>query len=502
MTPEAVHPLDLTKIDLGAPAAERDIHKGLERYFVESEAFKRVEQGAKTIILGNRGVGKSAIFQMMAKRGRDQGAHVIELAPEDYSYELLKSTLATEESGAWAKYGAYAAGWKYLIYVQVMKIVCSKTTRPKRGAMGDIHRYIRDNHYDPNMSKLSALVSYIKRLEGVKLGNLEGSLKTRALEKLYKLEEINHLLPKLNEVLGDKKVIVLVDELDKGWDSSEDAQSFVAGLFQACVQINLFSPNLRVYMSLRQELYDNIPALYDDAQKYRDLIETITWTESGLLSLMAKRIRNSIPRLESGDDTEVWSSIFSEALDYRRSKSFNYLVDRTLYRPREIIQFSTQVIESAVEDGSSPPLNYSTVTTAEKSYSEDRTEDIASEYRFQYPGLLGVLDAFRGRIYTFSRSDLEYLCLEIICGDVPTGESAQEWLAPLDPESLIEILWRVGFLRARAVGGIKGRRRSGSAYLGPYQVVSLSLSGIQTFQVHPMFRSYLGMREPKRNPPD
>ena len=54
----------------------------------------------------------------------------------------------------------------------------------------------------------------------------------------------------------------------------------------------------------------------------------------------------------------------------------------------------------------------------------------------------------------------------------------------------------MGFLRALAVGGIKARRRSGSAYLGPHQVDVLNLAGIGRFQVHPMFRAHLGMKEP------
>ncbi|WP_261557897.1 hypothetical protein [Frankia tisae] len=35
---------------------------------------------------------------------------------------------------------------------------------------------------------------------------------------------------------------VLVGELGRGWDASEDSQAFVAGLFQACMSINDLSP--------------------------------------------------------------------------------------------------------------------------------------------------------------------------------------------------------------------------------------------------------------------
>lgn len=64
-----------------------------------------------------------------------------------------------------------------------------------------------------------------------------------------------------------------------------------------------------------------------------------------------------------------------------------------------------------------------------------------------------------------------------------------------EPDFLIEILWRVGFLRAYAVGGLKAFRRSGSSYVGPHQVSYLNLQTVSRFQVHPMFRASLGMKE-------
>lgn len=498
--------LSLNELDLGAPAAERDILKGLEHYFVESEAFKRVADRSKTIILGNRGAGKSAIFQMLAARERRQkSTHVVELAPEDYSYELLRKTMLAEQSGSWAKLGAYAVAWKYLIYLLVMKAISKDADRAdKRGPLGRISRYIRDNHQFGQYSKLSALISYLKRLEGVKIGKYEAGLKVRELEKLYKLEEINHLIPDLVKVLEKETVLVLVDELDRGWDASEDAKAFVAGLFQACVSINRVSPNLTVYMSLRQELYDNIPSLYEDAQKYRDMIETISWNEDGLQQLIARRIDHSITSksvYEQGfkhiSTKELWGTLFQDTLDYRQSKSFNYMVDRTLYRPRELIQFCQLAIESARASNANTPLGYTELSIAEAQYSEERSKDIAAEYRFQYPNLLEVFEVFRGKSYLFDRGDLEMLALEMIVGDTVKDPEALAWLEYQDPEGLIEILWQVGFLRARAVGGIKAQRRSGSSYLGPHQVSNLSLANISQFQVHPMFRAYLGLKEPK-----
>jgi hypothetical protein len=42
--------VDLSSLTFGAPAAERDIDQGLEAYFVDTEAFRKVRAGSKTII--------------------------------------------------------------------------------------------------------------------------------------------------------------------------------------------------------------------------------------------------------------------------------------------------------------------------------------------------------------------------------------------------------------------------------------------------------------------
>lgn len=212
---------------------------------------------------------------------------------------------------------------------------------------------------------------------------------------------------------------------------------------------------------------------------------------------MANRIRYSVDDLKGSSDEDAWDAVFAETLQYRQNKSFNYIVDRTLYRPREIIQFASHTVDLVTRSVSSNfPIDYSIISNAERAYSQGRAQDLAAEYRFQYPGLMGVFDAFRGKVYTLDRSDLEEMGMSIAVGDTKVGD-ANKWTDGLDPERLIETLWRVGFLRARSVGGVKGSRRSGSSYVGSHQVAHLNLANISTFQVHPMFRSYLGLKEPK-----
>jgi hypothetical protein len=246
-------------------------------------------------------------------------------------------------------------------------------------------------------------------------------------------------------------------------------------------------------MSLRRELHDSIPTLYDDAQKYRDIIETITWDESALLQLVAKRMQYSLPELTRFSDAESWGQVFADVPGSRRSSSFRYMVDRTLLRPRELLQFCSEALEQS-QKRSVWPIDARAIYTAELKYSSDRAKDIASEFRFQYPGLLSVFEAFRDAPLSLDRSELELLCLGISTGEFHVSEEAR-WALDQDPEYLIQVLWRSGFLRAQNLGGGRVMGRTGSAFVGQYQTEYLDVRNVGRFQIHPMFRSYLGMND-------
>ena len=62
--------MNFDTLNFGAPAAERDLARGLVDYFVRSDAYTRVASRQKYIILGNRGTGKSALFKFLAEQSK------------------------------------------------------------------------------------------------------------------------------------------------------------------------------------------------------------------------------------------------------------------------------------------------------------------------------------------------------------------------------------------------------------------------------------------------
>jgi len=483
-------PLDIYALNLGSDSAERDIDVGLADYFYQNSTYHKFYHSDKTILVGNRGAGKSAIFKYMAAAEARKGHLVIELSPEEYSYELLSQYLRSEKEGSWGKQSAYSVAWQYLLYHLAFKEIVEKKRGLLLGAQKDIYNYVVNTLKNQNLNSIGILFEYLKRLEQIKLSGSESFRRSRELQVLYSLEEIKDLIPSLKILLRKTRIKIFVDELDKGWDNSEDAKYFLAGLFQAAQKLNRISPNLRVYISIRQELFDNIPQIYEDAQKIREDVEIIRWGKSELLELIGLRIAHCFPELQQYSGRRRWNSIFASKIQSRNLDSADYVIDRTQLRPRELLQFCKLCIEYY---RGGKRIDEATIFAAEEVHSEQKTKDLASEYRFKYPYLLDVFEIFRGRRSHLGKDELEYLLLAAVCGEMDVDRAAS-WVLDMDYLELKKLLWHIGFLKAKEPQQV-GQNHAQGIYLGHYELPTINLENVNHFCIHPALCNFLSIKD-------
>ncbi|MEO0532910.1 MAG: ATP-binding protein [Cyanobacteria bacterium P01_A01_bin.123] len=481
--------LDINLLNLGSDSAERDITVGLSEYFYQNSTYHKFFNSGKTILVGNRGSGKSAIFKYMAALEARKGNLVIELSPEEYSYELLSEYLRSEKDGSWGKQSAYSVAWQYLLYNLIFKKIVDEKRGLLLGSQKDIYTYVRNHLESQDLNSIGILFSYLKRLEQIKLDSRESLQKSRELQSLYSLEEIKDLLISLKKILKKIRVKIFIDELDKGWDNSEDAKYFLAGLFQAAQKLNLISQNLCIYISIRQELFDNIPQIYEDAQKIREDVEVIRWGKNELLELIGLRIAHCFPELQKQGALKRWNAIFAAYLSVKDEASVDYIIDRTQFRPRELLQFCKLCIEFFSRG---KRIEEPTIFAAEEVFSEQKIKDLASEYRFKYPYLLDLFEVFRGRKSHLEKQELEYLLLATVCGELDVDRAA-DWVLDMDYLELKKLLWHIGFLKAK-VPRQTGQASTRNSYFGHYELPTINLENVEYFCVHPAFRYFLSLK--------
>jgi hypothetical protein len=315
----------------------------------------------------------------------------------------------------------------------------------------------------------------------------------KELNRLYKLQEIEDLIPAIADLCTRIKVFVLVDEIDRGWNASEDANAFVGGIIQASLELNELSRNLRVLVAIRRELCENIPLLYQDMEKYRDVIEDLMWDKPSLYRLITKRIRFTVPGLREFDDDRCWNCVFVADLEEGKSNSFEYIIDRTLCRPREVISFCSKALE-VTREKKSWPIGEADIKEAEHSYSSDRVDDVAAEYRYRYPGLKHIFEAFRGKSNVLTREQLTELFRHIQLKECHIDESA-DWIISMNEESFLRVLWEIGFLQAQFFNGTELSRQTTESYRGSKEIGQINLRDVLLFRVSPMFHAYLCMKK-------
>ena len=105
---------DLVKIDLGKDEAEQDSR--LKEYFLKTTYYENAFSGKKTIIIGRKGSGKSAIFILLQDELEKNDSLVIPITPDQYSWSALKDY---KEQGILPEQ-AHTNAWKLTLLASVV----------------------------------------------------------------------------------------------------------------------------------------------------------------------------------------------------------------------------------------------------------------------------------------------------------------------------------------------------------------------------------------------
>src|ERR1019366_1096146 len=124
-------------------------------------------------------------------------------------------------------------------------------------------------------------------------------------------------------------------------------------------------------------------------EKFRAPVLEMRWTKADLEALLDERLK--ISAKGSGFETSSIASILPAA-NNTMGIPIDYLLDRTLLRPRDAIAFANECLAVGV---GKDRLSWADIKTAERSYSVKRLLALRDEWKATYPGINGVLEKFR-----------------------------------------------------------------------------------------------------------
>lgn len=397
----------LSGLKLGASAAENEL-SDLPAYFLETDEYRRALRGEGRIVVGRKGSGKTALFVQLRDRLRqDKKKIVLDLKPEGYQLLKLKDILV-EHLEIGTKEHTLTALWEYLLLLEICHKLLEKDREPhlhdhrifeSYRSLANVYQqdeYVSEGDFSERMLKLLSTLTNTFQ-EKFKLPAEKLRLSSAEITEMIYKHDMKYLRERVEEYLSHKEGLwIYFDNLDKGWPSQGLAMEDV--LILQCLLDALQKLERALQKSgiethgllfLRNDVYELLVQNTTDRGKISCL--GIDWTDPDLLREMLRRrfLFNEMDSSLSFED--IWQKICIS--HYSGEESSQYLIDRSLMRPRCLLDFFQSCRSHAVNLGHER-IEAEDIRQGEKCYSNNLLTDISYEIQDICPEAKDVLYAF------------------------------------------------------------------------------------------------------------
>ena len=369
----------LNRIDLGDSAAENEI-AGLKDYYVRTGQFTKAMQGHARLVVGRKGAGKTALFYAVknaAQRGHQ--TLVLDLKPEGHQFTRLREAVLAELSQGQQEH-TVEAFWTFLLLAEVAHKILN-SPRELQAAERDPGRFERyqdlqsaflEHDLASSGDFSQRLLRQVDRITQ-RLGGVDQFGVRTDLPELVYGGDIRSLADAVAAYVGDEKdaVWLLIDNLDKSWatrGTTPEDIVIVNGLLDAARslqrQFEARDVAFPCLVFIRTDILEHLNQ--HTADRGKEGTVSLDWDDIELFREIVRRRLCASGELE-GDFGLVWSKIAEPTVG--TEDSFQYLADRTLMRPRDLLLFLEQAIEVATNRGHDR-ISASDIRHAEESYSE------------------------------------------------------------------------------------------------------------------------------------
>ncbi|MDP1991612.1 MAG: hypothetical protein Q8K00_11375 [Syntrophales bacterium] len=340
----------LAELSIGDSVAENEFQT-LSEYYLRTDQYKRATRGEVNMIVGRKGTGKTALFSQLRNEKRaNVGNIVVDLKPEGYQLIRLKEDVL-DYLAEGARTHLITALFEYIFYLEICyKLLEKDRDKHKRDArLYQPYRKLMDVYETGSAGegdfseRLHGLSQKLIKDFKVRFGT-EGNQRLTANEvtELVHKRNIRDIRETLSSYLQFKdSVWVLFDNLDKGWSPH--------GLTTGDVMILrcLIDAARKIQRELQRDGHDFHCVVFVRNDVYQLLVEAsadygkesrtvLDWTDPDLLREMLRRrlVHNSLP--VDTPFARVWSQICIS--HYHGEETSQYLIDRSLMRPRNLIK--------------------------------------------------------------------------------------------------------------------------------------------------------------------
>ncbi|HEU6437866.1 MAG TPA: hypothetical protein VE028_10470 [Nitratidesulfovibrio sp.] len=413
----------------GHEAAEDEDPRRLKQYYFKNNIYDEVTADLKLrILVGHKGIGKSALFKVAASEDIENRVLPIEIKPNDVIGIGKDNTDFLRIIRDWDE------GLREIITNKIIKTFTEE-----------------------NAEKVSSTTLPM------------GKLLSSALDVIKKIGIVDSVKKSIFENFKNtKRVNVYIDDLDRGWEGRKEDIRSISALLNAVRDISNEMSNVHFKISLRSDVYYLVRTSDESTDKIGGSVIWYTWDRHQILALLAKRVETFFGREISEDSlmnmhqsriAQYLSPIITQQFEgkgkWENAPIYRILMSLVRNRPRDLVMICTLAARNARKNRRDIILTEDLQNIFED-YSLERIQDIENEFESELPEIKRLLFALKPSAkHSNKYSDLYVYTTEQIEAKIQTAISkAPFYFANNDkkvatPEELHYFLYKINFLTAR-----------------------------------------------------
>ncbi len=401
--------------EIGSPDAETD-HM-LEEAFIEKDALVALTDmmNQRSILIGRTGSGKSAILRHIELHQE----RVVRIEPEAMSLRFLSnSTLLNYFKANEVNLNFfYKILWKHVFVIELLRLYFSydkkknenwfkslkekwdRKQNPKRTKALEYFQKWSEEFWIDTEKRIKEIENIVqKKFEnelGIDINYVKGKVNSNSSDQTKIITEVKskaeHIITEalandIHEIIKilqeevfidyQQKHFIIIDDLDKEWLATDMRYELIGAMIEVIKEFQIFK-GVKIIISLRDNLYQMIFSGKNhkggQREKFKPLYASLSWSAMELKEFLNKRF---FLLTENLDIKTAFEKTYSKGID-----GFTYMLDRTFYRPRDVISYVNHAIENADNKAN---FTLDVLKKAEIAYSIDRLQALEDEWGENY----------------------------------------------------------------------------------------------------------------------
>lgn len=450
----------------GFEDAESESIDRLREYYLKKDTYTRITADLPIrILVGHKGTGKSALFKVAMEDEREKGNLPIMIRPDDIA-ELGKSDD------------------NFLLKIRQWKWGLTKIIGEK------VFREFNLNN-EVNSSKLGQfglkLLSFITETISAARNNIDLSDTQKKM---------------IDNYLEKKKIVVYIDDLDRGWEGKKDDILRISALLNSIRDMANENPGILFKVSLRSDVFYLVRTADESTDKIEGNVVWCKWTNHEILVLLIKRIQTFFGNQVDEEKLLAMqqhhlSYMLDDVIEHKfygwgkrdEVPTYKVIMSMVRKRPRDIVKLCSLAAAKAREKGDNL-IKTDHFRAIFEEYSQGRMQDTINEYKSELPDIKRLLFEMRPTTkereshsgYLYSTQELRKKINSIIQHGRFTFAGGNQATA----QDLAHFLYKINFLTARKVletGEISRKYFEENRYL-----LGTTTDFGYDWEIHPAFR--------------